>query len=273
MSYFTLSNGERMYYEDTETGEQTIVMLHGLSTSHDIYAPCLTEIQKHARVITYDQRGHGKSKDANLDEVTIDTLANDLNELIAGLGLKDITLLGWSTGASVVLNYMEEFGCDALRQVVLCDMAPKQINDSDWHLGLYQGRYTMADAEKDEKRDTLSLFRSFATASVPMLGMMPAFLLNPILKKMMAESDENILRSLLLSLKDKDYRETVEKITVPLTYICAVPGSMYSPSLAGWYEEHVRTPYTSVPIENSTHMMIMDHPGEFAREVVKVLAR
>ena len=34
MSYFTLSNGEQLYYEDTEKGDQTIVMLHGWSSSH-----------------------------------------------------------------------------------------------------------------------------------------------------------------------------------------------------------------------------------------------
>ena len=29
MSYFTLSNGEQLYYEDTEKGDQTIIMMHG----------------------------------------------------------------------------------------------------------------------------------------------------------------------------------------------------------------------------------------------------
>ena len=39
MSYFTLSNGEQICYEDTETGEQTIVMLHGWTSSQDIFSP------------------------------------------------------------------------------------------------------------------------------------------------------------------------------------------------------------------------------------------
>ena len=235
------------------------------------YFLSLPEISRYARVITYDQRGHGKNKNANHDNVTMDTLASDLNELIQGLGLKDITLLGWSMGAGVVLNYMECYGCDSLRQAVICDMAPKQINDSSWHLGLYQGRYTQADAERDISKDFITLYQAFATAAVPMLSMMPGFLLIPILKKKLSDCDEKTMKSLSLSMKEKDYRESVEKITVPFAYFYAVPGSLYSPELAQWYEEHVHAEYAAVPFENSTHMMIMDHPEKFAQEVIRVL--
>ena len=79
MSYFTLKNGENLYYETHGTGEKTIVMLHGWTTTHEVFEPVISEISKHARCIVYDHRGHGKSKDANSEHVTMDTLAEDLH--------------------------------------------------------------------------------------------------------------------------------------------------------------------------------------------------
>ena len=142
MSFFTLQNGEKLYYEITGEGEHTVLMLHGWTSTHEVFEPVLPAICEKARCITYDQRGHGNSKDANREHVTMDTLASDLDELIRGLDLHDITLLGWSMGAGVCLNYMSVYGCDALREVVLCDMTPMQLNDENWKLGLYQGKYT-----------------------------------------------------------------------------------------------------------------------------------
>ncbi len=273
MSYFALKNGEKLYYEDTGSGSETIVMLHGWTSSHEVYSPVVPEISKKARCIIYDHRGHGNSKDANHEQVTLDTLASDLNELICGLGLKDITLLGWSMGAATVMDYVSLYGCSALKQIVLCDMTPKQMNDDQWKLGLYQGRYTKADMEKDAGKDFYSLYKDFAVAAVPKLSKIPGFLLKKPLKEKLSRCDEGVLRSLSRSMKEKDFRKEVEKISVPVTYFYAVPGSLFSPQLAQWYESHVKAPFHSVAFNDSTHMLISDHPEQFAQEVVRVLEK
>lgn len=271
MSYFTLKNGEKLYYEDTGKGDQTIVMLHGWTSSHEVYEPVIPQISQKARCIVYDHRGHGGSKNANRENVTMDALASDLNEIITGLDLHDITLLGWSMGAGVVMNYADLYGCGALRQIILCDMTPKQMNDDEWKLGLYQGKYTKADMERDAGKDFYSLYKEFAIGAIPRLAKIPGLLLRRPLKKKLDACDEGVLRSLSRSMKAKDFRGSVEKITVPVNYFYAVPGSLFSPKLAQWYKEHVRTPYRSVAFENSTHMLITDHPEKFADEVIKVL--
>lgn len=272
MSCFTLKNGEKLYYEDTQSGDQTILMLHGWTSSHEVYEPTVPAISKKARCIIYDHRGHGKSKEANREQVTLDTLADDLNELITGLGLTDITLLGWSMGAAVTMNYTALYGCDALRQIILCDMTPRQLNDDTWKLGLYQGKYTKEDMKNDAGKKFYPLYKDFAVGAIPKLGKIPGFLLRRPLKKRLAECDESVLRSLSRSMKEKDFRDCVEKITVPVTYFYAVPGSLFSPELAEWYKEHVRTPFRSVAFNDSTHMLISDHPDLFADEVIKALS-
>ena len=271
MSYFTLNNGEKLYYEDTGSGPETLVMMHGWTSSHEIYEKPVSILKEKARCIIYDHRGHGGSKDANREKPTMETLASDLDELIQGLSLKNVTLLGWSMGAGVALTYVRLYGCGALKQIILCDMTPKQLNDAEWKLGLYQGAYTKSDMERDSGKDFFSLYKAFAIGAIPKLAKVPGFLLKRPLKKKLAGCDEAVLKSLSASMKAQDNRQTVEMITVPLTYFYADPGSLFSPKLADWYREHVKTPYKAVQFPNSNHMLISDYPEKFAKEVSTVL--
>ena len=259
MSYFTLKNGEKLYYEDMGNGPETLVMMHGWTSSHDIFEEPVSKLKDKARCIIYDHRGHGGSKEANHEKPTMETLASDLNDLIQGLSLSGVTLLGWSMGAGVALNYVRIYGCSALKQIILCDMTPKQLNDDEWKLGLYQGAYTREDMEKDAGKD---FFR---------LQKIPGFLLRRPLKKKLAACDEAVLRSLSASMKAQDNREAVEKITVPLTYFYADPGSLFSPKLAEWYRKHVKTQYQAVSFPGSDHMLVTNDPDRFTESVARVL--
>lgn len=273
MSYFTLSDGQKLYYEDRGQGPDTLIMLHGWTSTHDVYTKPAELLQGQARCVIYDHRGHGGSKQANSGSPTMETLAGDLDEIIRGLGLSNVTLLGWSMGAGVVLNYVRLFGCGALKRIVLCDMTPKQLNDEEWKLGLYQGKYTKEDMERDAGKDFYTLYKEFAIGAIPKLAKIPGFLLKKPLKEKLADCDEAVLKSLAKSMKLQDNRTAVEQITVPVTYFYADPGSLFSPALADWYREHVPTPFDAVRFPESTHMLVSDYPEKFAEELGAVLRR
>ena len=91
------------------------------------------------------------------------------------------------------------------------------------------------------------------------------------LKKKLADCDEGVLRSLSASMKAQDNREAVGMITVPLTYFYADPGSLFSPKLADWCGEHVKTPYKAVRFPDSDRMLVSNYPEKFAEEVGKLL--
>ena len=203
----------------------------------------------------------------------METLASDLKKIIKGLDLSNITLLGWSMGAAVVFNYVKLFGCDALKQIILCDMTPKQLNDEEWKLGLYQGRYTREDMEKDAGKDFFTLYKEFAIGAVPKLKKIPGFLMKKPLKEKLADCDESVLKSLARSMKLQDNRPIVEQINVPVTYFYADPGSLFSPKLADWYREHVKSEYDCVCFPESSHMLVSEYPEKYAEEIGKVLAK
>lgn len=271
MSQFTLSNGEQLYYEDTGGDGEVLVMMHGWTSSHDVYAEPVTLLKDKVRCITYDHRGHGGSKDANGDAVTMQTLASDLHELLCGLDLNDVSLLGWSMGCGVAMTYLEEYGTERLKQVILCDMTPKQINDDEWHLGLYQGAYTAENMAADADKKFIDLYKEFAIAAMPKLRKLPGFVLKPALKKRLAACDEGVLRSLSKSMKAQDHRTCFEGLDIPLTYFYADPGSLFSPKLAEWYEQNVPSGCKTVRFDGATHMLVSDQPERFAQEVAALL--
>ena len=271
MSYFTLSNGEQLYYEDTATDGKPLVMMHGWTGRCDEYLEAVKMIGDKARCIIYDHRGHARSKDANSETVTMETLASDLHELLVGLDLDDVTLLGWSMGAGAAMNYLERYGTERLRQIILCDMTPKQINDDEWKLGLNQGKYTAEDWAAEEGRPFFDLYKEFVIKASPKLRFIPGFLLKKPLREIIDRGDEEVLKSLASSMKSQDLRGCFAKLDVPLTYFYANPGSIFSPELAQWYEQNVPTEYKSVCFEHATHLLVEEQPEKFAAEILALL--
>ena len=160
--YFTLSSGMELYYEDTQYGDEVLLMLHGVTSNHTVFSQPAEILKGKVRCIFYDQRGHLNSRYANKEPVTMETLADDLNEIINGLSLKNVNLLGWSMGAGVIMTYVKKYGCGALKQVILCDMTPRQLNDESWQLGLDRGRYTADVVRKMESKSFKVVVREFA---------------------------------------------------------------------------------------------------------------
>ncbi len=274
MSYFTLRDGNQLYYEDTgEKGGRTLVFLHGWTSSHKIFSEPVKRLSKQFRCISYDHRGHGRSRDVlpGGEPVTMKTLAEDLHELLTGLEAENIVLCGWSMGSGVVMEYLRDYGDDALDQIVLCDMTPKQLNDDTWHLGLRRGRYTAADMEAEKDWSFMDQFRVFSLGTIPWLRKLPPRMLERGLERTLSECNVEVLEQLAYSMKIEDYRPVFEDLHVPLTYFFPDPGSIFLPELVIWYRQHVPTRFRVVRFRGCTHMLIAERPGKFAEEMARIV--
>ena len=271
MSYFQLKNGEQIFYEDIGSGDNTLVMVSGWSVDHSYFVKPANALQNIARCVYYDHRGHGLSKNANKEDVTIETLASDLKELFDGLHLTNVTLLGWSMGVSVVLTFIRMYGCDSLKQVILCDMTPKCLNDEEWKLGIHGGTYGVKEMEAEKQSPFFELYKKFVVEAVPRLRKVPGFLLNIALKRLLRKSDEKVLRQLSFAMKMQDNRSIVPTITVPVAYLYPYPGSSFSPKLADWYRGQVKTEYHSVQFDNGDHMFVSQYADKFTETLRTIL--
>ena len=93
-------NGKRLYYEVYGTGFP-LIFLHGYSLSSKSWKPYVADFQNDYEVYLIDLTGHGKSSPF-ADDLSIKTVAEDLNSLIQYLKLDKIKAAGFSFGGDVL---------------------------------------------------------------------------------------------------------------------------------------------------------------------------
>lgn len=147
MTFLSTSDGIKLHYEVKGEGG-TNVLIHGWSQDSSVYQPQVEKLSKDYKVITYDFRGHGKS-DRPEHGLTLKRYGTDLEELMEELKLENVTLVGWSLGASTTFDYVRNYGVKRLKSITVFDMTPKLVNDENWKLGLYHGKYELPNALHD----------------------------------------------------------------------------------------------------------------------------
>jgi 3-oxoadipate enol-lactonase len=101
-------NGVDTYYEDFGEGSP-IVVLHGATADHQVWAEQLQPLTDEYRVILYDLRGHGKTGATDRDQYTVDTYADDLAAFITAMDLEAPIILGHSLGGIVGYAFADEY--------------------------------------------------------------------------------------------------------------------------------------------------------------------
>ena len=123
----TISNGSvTLHVEDTGGDGRPVVLVHGWPLSGASWSdqvPALTDAGY--RVVTYDRRGFGESdKPGDASDYDYDTLTGDLDAVLTGLDLRDVTLVGFSMGGGEVARYLGAHGSDRVHSAVFAAAIP-----------------------------------------------------------------------------------------------------------------------------------------------------
>jgi pimeloyl-ACP methyl ester carboxylesterase len=104
--YFTSSDGTELWYQSIGQGPLTMVLCDGVACTGYIWKYFIPYFSQHFRIIHSQYRGHGESGiPKNLDSMTVETFAKDINDLLDYLGVEGPTLLiGHSMGVQVALE-------------------------------------------------------------------------------------------------------------------------------------------------------------------------
>jgi len=108
----------RLAYTDTEAGAPALILMHGLPTAKELFAPVLPHLDAKYRVITFDLHDHGESERLRGPMLHTERAAA-LDELRAHLGLERFCLVAHDLGASVAIDYMGAFGEHVERLVLM----------------------------------------------------------------------------------------------------------------------------------------------------------
>ncbi len=123
MSFITTKDGTQIYYKDWGEGP-VVTFSHGWPLNADAWDGQMLFLAQHGfRVVAHDRRGHGRSSQASAGN-DMNGYADDLAAVIETLDLKDVTLVGHSTGGGEVARYIGRHGTKRVARAVLIAAVP-----------------------------------------------------------------------------------------------------------------------------------------------------
>lgn len=294
---FTAADGASIGYVDVGSGSP-LVYVNGFGEDVS-YANHLVERWSDSfRCVTFDHRGYGTSTTCR--DSCVEQSARDLKTLLETLGIDDARLVGYSMGGSVAFSYVEQFGTEHIERLVLADTSPKLINEEDWTLGLWQGRYSRADFERDlatiENDPTLFHLSFYGRAATKtshddLIDFFPSYedvegwfnyvseltgirtsMLKRIFKFDYSDEMKQCERRYWASMTGGDWRNVLKDIDVPSLCLYADPGSFYYSATADYMACQI--PNAEIrAIGNACHICPKENLVEFSSAISEFCSR
>ena len=109
--------GEKIAYRECGQGDKTILLIHGNMSSSAHFQPVMELLEQDYKVYAMDMVGFGDSS-YNRQINSLHDFSKDVTEFIKILNLKNLYILGWSTGGGVVLETAADIP-DTIRKIFL----------------------------------------------------------------------------------------------------------------------------------------------------------
>jgi 3-oxoadipate enol-lactonase len=249
-------DGQTLYFTENGSGP-ALVLAHGFPLDSRMWDAQSAELSGHYRVICPDFRGFGQSKSES--PFTIESLADDLYQLLTKIDARPAVLAGLSMGGYVALAYAKKYAND-LRGLVLVD--------------------TRADADTPEgkaNRDKMvALVRQagskpIADAMLPRLLAPDATRTRPQvakeLRSIMDSCPPRTIEHALLAMRDRpDQTALLASIAIPTLIIVGDADAITPPTVA--QAMHKQIPGSQLAIIRGTgHMAPMEQPAQVNQAV------
>ena len=116
MATLPIEDGE-LWYEERGDGPP-LVCIHGGWQNAKSWRPQVERFADEYRVVTFDLRGHGRTGATDSPRYSIDLFVDDLERLLAHLGIDRPILCGISVGGMIIQAYLDRYP-DRVRRAVI----------------------------------------------------------------------------------------------------------------------------------------------------------
>ncbi|MGD6777056.1 alpha/beta fold hydrolase [Sutcliffiella horikoshii] len=119
-----LPNGETYGYRERVGSGATILLIHGNMTSSKHWDLLMENIDSSLHLVAVDMRGFGESS-YHEKIYSIKDLADDIKLFVDELKLSDFTIIGWSTGGAVAMQFVAEYPNFAKKLILLASASTR----------------------------------------------------------------------------------------------------------------------------------------------------
>lgn len=249
-------------YEEQGAGP-VLVMVAGLAATRRFFREAVERLSADHRVITVELPGHGDTPVGDRP-AGVERSADDLARLMEELDLRDVTLLGWSLGATVAYSCLERSGAARVARLISVEQTPRLTTAHDWTHAAFGG---LDDEGAKQLQGTLGddfagfagtlVHSSFAAGSEPGQDLVDALLAEA------AGCDSDAVAALLADAVSQDWRTRVAAIPVPVLLIHGARSQVYPTPVGDWLADAIPGSRLEM-FEDSGHLPFIEEPERFA---------
>lgn len=252
MPFMTASDGCSIHYRlEGEEGRPVVMLSNSLGSRLEMWEPQIAALTERYRVLLYDNRGHGQS-DVPPGPYTLERIATDAQELIAGLDLGPVLWCGVSLGGMVGM-WLAANAPHALKRAVLANTSPLMGPPDLWN-----ERIVLVQTEGME---------ALSRVIVPR-WLTPLFAaehpdINARLARMIAETPAQGYIGTAMAIRDMDLRASLPRIAVPVLVIVGSQDPATPPAMGEQIAAGVAG--ARFAILEAAHLSNVERPEEFNR--------
>lgn len=259
MPYVNIDQETKLYYEESGEG-QPVIFVHGVMMSSKFFYKQVPFFSKKYRTITLDLRAHGKSSKVQYGH-TVAQYARDLKAFIETLELKDVILVGWSMGAFVLWDYVNQFGNENIKALTVVDQSASDYIWPDWEFGAFD--FTILKNVMFAIQEDQNAFNSEFIYG--MFKDTPSVEDHKWILEEMNKLPTSIASAIVFNQTAVDYRESFSNIKVP-TLICFGSAGFF-PLAAGEFIQKKIKDSKFVPFYHSSHLLFLEETDKFNKEL------
>ena len=217
-----VSGSAQIYFECWGDADDTVVLSHGLGGTHAVWYQQVPVLARHFRVITWDQRGFGRSTDG-FDSAGPSAAVDDLASVLDHVGIDAAHLVGQSMGGWASLGFALR-GPDRVTSLVLADSI------AGIYTPMIADHYDsfIATQSEDRPSDRATLGEHFA------LGMpiQRDRIAQAFLYEQLGGTSPELMRDVRARLRSTSYdKERVRRLDVPTLFVVGDEDVIFPPEV------------------------------------------
>lgn len=276
MRILTTSDGSRLSYRVFGSGPP-LVFLHGWSSGAQEWFRYAEALAPHYRVICWNARGHDPVLTDPGQDMSLERMAEDLQELLTREAPQGALLVGHSMGALTAWAHIRRYGDGHLGGLCVLDQSPCLLTGEGWSLGIH-GHFDSHHNQHFIRR----LRRDFADTVIRLIGgqlddpdPLPQTLYVQRLRDYLNRLPGEALTRCWESLTAADLRPVLSAIQRPTLLVYGDRSQFYGPAVAQWVQGRItgsrliRYPEADhSPHLGDTRDRFLADLGAFARQVL-----